>query len=43
VQWAANATLKLTPIYQALTWNSTIAPTQGTLHVDFPGIRIVNL
>lgn len=43
VQWSANATLKLTPIYQSLTWDSQVPPTQGTLHVDFPGIRIVNL
>jgi hypothetical protein len=43
VQWAANATLKLTPFYQAITWDSDTPPTQGTLHVDFPGIRIVNL
>jgi hypothetical protein len=43
VQWAANATLKFTPIYQAITFNGQVAPTQGTLHVDFPGIRIVNL
>jgi len=44
VQWSANATLKITPIYQAITFNgSPTPPTEGTLHVDFPGIRIVNL
>jgi hypothetical protein len=43
VQWAPNATLSFVPLYQAITWNSAVPPTQGTLHVDFPGFRIVNL
>jgi len=43
VQWSPNATLKFTPIYQRITFNGTTPPTQGTLHVDFPGFRIVNL
>lgn len=44
VQWAPNATLNFVPLYQAITFNgSTVPPTQGTLHVDFPGFRIVNL
>lgn len=43
VEWSPNATLNFVPIYQAITWNSQVPPTQGTLHVDFPGFRIVNL
>jgi len=43
VQWAPNATLNFVPIYQAITWNADVPPTQGTLHVDFPGFRIANL
>jgi hypothetical protein len=41
--WSPNATIKFTPTYLALTWNSATPPTQGTLHVDIPGFRIVNL
>lgn len=43
VEWAANGTLKFTPIYQAISFNGSTPPTEGTLHVDFPGFRIVNL
>lgn len=43
VIWSPNSTLNFQPIYQAITWNSAVPPTQGTLHVDFPGFRITNL
>lgn len=42
-EWAPNAALVFTPTYNKLTWNGDPAPTQGTLHVDFIGYRIVNL
>lgn len=42
--WSPNSTILFTPTYLALTWDgSPVAPTEGTLHVDFPGFRIVNL
>lgn len=41
--FAPNATIQFFPTYLALTWDSAIPPTQGTLHVDLPGYRIVNL
>lgn len=41
--WSPNANLQFQPTYLALTWDSSPAPTQGILHVDFPGYRIVNL
>lgn len=41
--WAPNAAIIFQPTYLALTWNSDVAPTQGTLHVDLVGYRIVNL
>jgi hypothetical protein len=47
-QWAPNASIKFTPIYNAFLWNGggsegAVPPTQGTLHVDLIGYRIVNL
>lgn len=42
-EWAPNSALVFTPTYNKLTWNGTTPPTQGTLHVDFIGYRIVNL
>jgi hypothetical protein len=41
--WAPNAAIVFQPTYLALTWDSAIPPTQGTLHVDLIGYRIVNL
>lgn len=41
--WAPNSAIALTPTYMNITWDSDPAPTQGTLHVDFIGYRIVNL
>ncbi len=41
--WAPNAAINFTPTYLALTWDAAIPPTQGILHVDFIGYRIVNL
>ena len=41
--WAPNSALSLTPTYMQLTWDGATPPTQGTLHVDFIGYRIVNL
>ena len=42
-QWAPNASIKFTPTYMAMTWNSGTPPTAGILHVDLIGYRIVNL
>lgn len=41
--FAANAAVIFQPTYLALTWNSSPTITQGTLHVDLIGYRIVNL
>lgn len=41
--WAPNAAISFTPTYLAFTWNSDPATTEGTLHVDLIGYRIVNL
>lgn len=41
--WSPNATILFTPTYLNLTWDGAVPPTEGTLHVDFPGFRIVNL
>jgi hypothetical protein len=41
--WAPNAAIQFLPTYNRLTWDSDIPPTQGTLHVDLIGYRIVNL
>jgi len=41
--WAPNAAIVFQPTYLSLTWNSATPPTQGTLHVDLIGYRIVNL
>lgn len=41
--WAPNSAISLTPTYLALTWDGSTPPTQGTLHVDIIGYRIVNL
>lgn len=42
--WAPNSAILFVPTYTALTFNATpVAPTQGTLHVDLIGYRIVNM
>jgi len=41
--WSPNSAIAFFPTYNKLTWNSAIPPTQGTLHVDLIGYRIVNL
>lgn len=41
--WSPNAAIAFYPTYNSLTWDSSPAPTQGTLHVDLIGYRIVNL
>jgi hypothetical protein len=41
--WASNSAIIFTPTYNAITFNSGTPPTQGTLHVDLIGYRIVNL
>lgn len=42
--WAPNAAISFTPIYNNVTFNgSPTPPTQGTLHVDIIGYRIVNM
>lgn len=41
--WSPNATIVFQPTYLALTWDATVAPTQGTLHVDLIGYRIANM
>ncbi len=40
--WSGNSALVFKPTYNALTWDSAVAPTEGILHVDFVGYRIVN-
>lgn len=41
--WSPNAAIAFYPTYNALTWDSEVPPTQGTLHVDLIGYRVVNL
>lgn len=41
--WSPNSAIAFYPTYNRLTWNSQVPPTQGTLHVDLIGYRIVNL
>ncbi len=41
--WSPNAAILFQPTYLDLTWDGEVAPTQGTLHVDLIGYRIVNL
>lgn len=41
--WSPASVVLFIPYYLALTWNSDPAPTEGTLHVDIPGYRIVNM
>lgn len=41
--WTPASVLQFVPTYMAFTWSSDPAPTGGTLHVDIPGYRIVNM
>lgn len=41
--WAPNSALVLTPTYNSILFDAQVPPTQGALHVDFIGYRIVNL
>lgn len=41
--WSPNSAIAFYPTYNKLTWDSQVPPTQGTLHVDLIGYRIVNL
>jgi hypothetical protein len=42
--WSPNAAIQFVPIYNAITFNgSPTPPTQGILHVDLIGYRIVNM
>jgi len=41
--WAPNSAITLTPTYNNILFDGAVPPTQGTLHVDFIGYRIVNL
>jgi hypothetical protein len=41
--WSPNATIVFQPTYLSVLFNSATPPTQGTLHVDLIGYRIVNL
>ena len=41
--WSPNSAIAFYPTYNAITWDSETPPTQGTLHVDLIGYRIVNL
>lgn len=41
--FAPNATIQFTPTYNAITFDGGTPPTEGTLHVDLIGYRIVNL
>lgn len=41
--WSPNSAILFIPTYLALTWDALVPPTQGTLHVDLIGYRIVNM
>lgn len=42
--WAPNSVIQFIPTYQLIDWTGDeVETTEGTLHVDFPGYRIVNL
>jgi hypothetical protein len=41
--WSPNSAIAFFPTYNSITWDSQTPPTQGTLHVDLIGYRIVNL
>ena len=41
--WSPNAAIQFVPWYLNFTWNGGTPPTEGVLHVDLIGYRIVNL
>lgn len=41
--WSPNSVVLFIPTYLALTWDGSTPPTEGVLHVDIPGYRIVNM
>lgn len=41
--WAPNAAITFTPTYNRVTFDGSTPPTEGILHVDIIGYRIVNL
>jgi hypothetical protein len=41
--WSPNAAIAFYPTYNKITWDGGTPPTQGVLHVDLIGYRIVNL
>jgi len=41
--WSPNSAIAFFPTYNSITWDGATPPTQGTLHVDLIGYRIVNL
>jgi hypothetical protein len=41
--WSPNSAIGFYPTYNKLTWDGSTPPTEGTLHVDLIGYRIVNL
>ena len=41
--WSPNSSINFIPTYLHFTWDSATPPTQGTLHVDLIGYRIVNM
>ena len=41
--WAPNSAIQFFPTYLDLTWDGATPPTEGTLHLDLIGYRIVNL
>lgn len=42
-EWSPNTSINVYPTYKAMTWDAQVAPTEGTLHVDLIGYRIVNM
>jgi hypothetical protein len=42
--WSPNSAIAFFPTYNSITWNGApVPPTQGTLHIDLIGYRVVNL
>lgn len=41
--WSPNSNVIFTPTYLAISFTGATPPTQGTLHVDIPGFRVINL
>lgn len=41
--WSPNSAIAFYPTYNSITFSGAVPPTEGTLHVDLIGYRIVNL